>query len=147
MDEQYHSHGVCFRYPEMWELSEEHNDDEVTITVTSPETSFWSLTIMPERPRPEDVIESAVKAFQDEYEEVDVYPSEVELCHRTSVARDLEFVCLELLNSAFLRAFRTRRFSTLVYYQGTDQELEETRTILESISASLECDEADFSNP
>lgn len=141
MDEIYQSNGVCFRYPGMWELSEEQNENEVTITVTSPETSFWSITILSERPNPEDVNESAVNAFREEYDELDIYPSEIELCHRTSVARDLEFVCLELLNSAFLRAFRTHRFSALVYYQGTDQELEETRTILEMITASLQCDE------
>jgi hypothetical protein len=143
MDEVYEANGVRFRYPGLWEISEEQSDDELTITVASPETSFWSLTLMPRRPRPEEVIESAVKAFQEEYDELDVYASEVELCHRTSVARDVEFVCLELLNSAFLRAFRTSRFSTLVYYQGTDQELEETRAILESITASLECDGED----
>jgi len=147
MYETYQGHGVRFRYPAKWELREELDEGEVTITVSSMETSFWSLTIIPQRPRPEEVIESAVAAFQEEYEELDVYATEAELCHRESVSRDVEFVCLELLNGAFLRSFRTERFSTLVYYQGTDEELEETREILESISASLECegDEALFS--
>lgn len=141
MFEDYQSHGVRFRYPALWEVGDEQRDDEVTITVTSPETSFWSVTILPRRPAPEEVIESAIGALRDEYDEIDIYPSEVELCHRTSVARDLEFVCLELLNSAYLRAFRTSRFTALVYYQGTDQELEQMRDSLEAISASLQCDE------
>jgi hypothetical protein len=43
-----------------------------------------------------------------------------------------------MLNSAFLRAVSTDEFSALVYYQGTDLELAETRAILESISSSLQ---------
>jgi hypothetical protein len=50
----------------------------------------------------------------------------------------VEFVCLELVNSAFLRAFRLGESSALVLYQGTDHELEDTRPILEEISASLQ---------
>ena len=133
--------GIRFRYPDSWDLSEQQSENELTITVASPTTAFWSLTLFEDGPRPEELIELAVEAFRDEYEELDVYSAKVELCHRASVARDLEFVCLELLNSAFLRSFRTGNFSVLILYQGTDQELAETREVLESISSSLECDE------
>lgn len=137
MQNVYHEHGVRFRYPSGWELTEQHVDNEVTITVSSPETSFWALVLHFEGPRPEDLIESALDAFREEYEELDIYSTEAMLCHRANVARDVEFVCFELINSAFLRAFRTGRFSALVLYQGTDHELEQTRETLESISASL----------
>ena len=141
MDELYSSHGVQFRFPSFWELSEESAGNELTITVSSPETSFWSLTLIRDKPRPEDVIKSAVAALREEYDELDDYASQVKLCGRDSVACDHEFVCLEMLNSAYLRAFRTDDFSALIYYQGTDQELAETRSILESISSSLKCDD------
>lgn len=141
MDELYSSNGVQFRFPSFWELSEEPAGNELTITVFSPETSFWSLTLIRDKPRPEDVIKSAVAALREEYDELDDYVSQIKLCGRDSVACDLEFVCLEMLNSAFLRAFRTDDFSALIYYQGTDQELAETRPILESISLSLKCGE------
>ncbi len=141
MTQLYHSHGVRFRYPNDWELSEEGDPNQPTITVASLETSFWSLTLDFQRPKPEELIESAVDVFRDEYPEIDVYPVEAELCRQPSVARDVEFVCLDVVNSAFLRAIRTRHFSAFVLYQGTDVELEETRAVLESITASLCCDD------
>ena len=53
------------------------------------------------------------------------------------MARDVDFVCFELINSAFIRSFQTERFTVLVLYQGFDAELETTRPLLEAISASL----------
>lgn len=139
--ETYHSYGVRFRYPSQWELTEHRQDDELSITVASPETSFWSLTLLPDGPSPDEIMASAVVAFEDEYEEIDIYKCEASICDRRSVARDVEFVCLELVNSAFLRAVRLGERSALVLYQGTDHELEETRETLEEISSSLHFEE------
>jgi len=145
-DEVYDSNGVRFRYPAWWELDEQIQGNEVSITVSSPGTAFWSLTLLLEAPLPENVIESALQVYREEYEEIDIYPIETMLCHRSNVARDLEFVCLELINSAYLRAFRTGEFTALILYQGTDAELQACKQILEEISDSLECegDEAIF---
>ena len=91
-------------------------------------------------------METALDAFREEYAELDIYPVVETICHRESIARDLEFVSLELINSAFLRAFRTDHFTALILYQGTDKELELTREQLEKISLSLQCegDKLDF---
>jgi hypothetical protein len=43
----------------------------------------------------------------------------------------------ELINSAFLRAVEIGSRTALILYQGTDHELESTRTVLEAISASF----------
>ncbi len=141
LNEVYRGYGVRFRYPPYWELSEEKSEHQVSFTVSSTETSFWSLTLFFERPRSSDLIESAVEVFRNEYDECDVYPTESVVCRKKSVARDAEFICLELVNSAYLRAFETSQFTALMLYQGTDAELQKTKETLEEISASLECDE------
>ncbi|MGE3315614.1 MAG: hypothetical protein AB7O26_10900 [Planctomycetaceae bacterium] len=137
MSETYQSHGIRFEYPELWELSEQRGDNETTITVESPDTSFWSLSIFYGRTTPEEVLETAVSALQEAYEEVDVYPSKARIGEHQGGARDVEFVCYELINSAFLRAFETDDFTALVYYQGTDHELVDSKPVLEAITASL----------
>ena len=86
------------------------------------------------------MLETALDAFRDEYGDIDVYPAETTLGRVGNLARDVDFVCLELINGAFLRVFRTGRFTALVLYQGTDHELEDTRDVLEGISNTLECD-------
>ncbi|HUG90666.1 MAG TPA: hypothetical protein VML55_07530 [Planctomycetaceae bacterium] len=141
MDATYHQHGFEFRYPGFWELSEHSGQDgEWTITVSSPGTSFWSLSLYSDRPRPEALIDSAVSAFREEYPDLDVYPLQARLCDRPAVARDLEFLCFDLVNGASVRAVQIGPVTAFVLYQGTDDELESTRPILEAITASLSYD-------
>jgi hypothetical protein len=137
MEEIYEGHGISFRYPVYWELTEQVDDEAISITVASPETSFWSISLFQDGPSPQEVLESAVEALQEEYAEADIYPSTARIGKRVGVARDVDFVCFELINSAFLRAFQTERFTVLVLYQGFDGELETTRPLLEAISTSL----------
>ena len=136
----YDSNGVRFRFPEHWELHENRTDDQLSITVSSPETSFWTLSLFFNPLQEEELMETALDAFRKEYEELDIYPVSETICDRDCLARDVEFVCLELINSAFLRTFRSDHFTALILYQGTDFELEMTREQLENISLSLQCE-------
>ena len=140
MTQIYEQHGIRFRYPAEWTLGEEQEGETVAITVTSPETSFWSLWLLPDRPNPQQLIDSAIQAFEDDYDDVDRYQSESEICEYPALSCDIEFVSMELINSAFVRAFRTGRFSVLILYQGTDHELEYSKKELIEITDSLECD-------
>lgn len=142
MDETYSGHGVQFSYPATWEISEQRQPGEVSITVSSPGTAFWNLTLFFDEPDPESIIEATLDAFREEYDELDIYPATAAVCRRPAVARDLEFVCLELLNSAWVRAFRAPEFSALVLYQATDAELHEILPVMEGITQSLIFDES-----
>ncbi len=133
-------HGVRFRYPQQWELQQEPSESGVTISVNSPGTSFWSLTLDSDGPDPQALLQAAVNVFREEYQELDSYPVNAQICHRAALGRDLEFVCLDMLNSACLRVFRTGRFTALILYQGYDSELAETRPAMDAITASLECE-------
>lgn len=139
MDELYSGYGIRFRYPRDWQVTEQPQPGEVTITVASPETSFWSITLYSDRPDCRRVLQTALDAFREEYGNVDVYELRQTSGRFPTLARDLDFVCLELINSAFLRVFQTSQFTALVLYQGTDHELDATRPVLEAISDSLEC--------
>ena len=138
--ETYSNHGIRFLYPSRWTISEEADGETQSVTVSSEETSFWTIWLVPERPEPEELIASAVRAFEEEYDNLDQYRAEGELCDCPALHCDLEFVSLELINSAFLRAFRTGRYSVLILAQGTDHELEYAREELDAITDSLECD-------
>lgn len=137
--ETYNNHGIRFDYPSRWTVSEEAEGETLSVTVASDETCFWTIWLMPGGPEPEELIESAVRAFEEEYDDLDQYRAEGELCEFPSLYCDLEFVSLELINSAFLRAFRTARYSILILSQGTDHELDYSREALDAITDSLEC--------
>lgn len=137
MDGEYAAHGVRFRYPAEWEVSEQRDESQLSITVSSLHTSFWTLTLISDRPDPEDIVAAVLDAFHEEYDELDDYPSQARVGKRPTVARDIDFVCLELLNVARVRAFRTADFTAMVLYQGTDAEFQDTEPILERITKSL----------
>ena len=139
--QEFAGHGLRFRFPESWAVTDESSPDKVAVTVQSDGTSFWTVAVFPDAPRPERVIESAVSAYRDDYTEIDVYPVETkEGPSGLVVSRDLEFVCLELIAAAHVEAFETGGKTVLVLFQGSDAELGDRRAVLDAMTASIEVD-------
>ena len=136
----YRAHGVQFHHPGDWTVTEDVGPDETTISVQSSGTSYWSLTLIDDAPDPSDIIDTVLGVYRGEYTDLDVYEPPPKF-RFSAVARDIDFVCLDLVNSASVMAFRTNRRTVLVVSQGTDRELEVTRPVLESITESLLCEE------
>lgn len=139
MAAHYKKHGISLAYPERWELSEQLEPGQVTISLISPQTSFLTICLFQDRPDPEEVAEAALQAFREEYTELDIYPVKAKVGRRPAVAWDLEFFCLELTNSARIRAFRAPEFTCLLLFQGTDQEFERTEETFLKIARSIRC--------
>ena len=133
----YANHGVRFRFPSDWTLTEQSNEEETTISLHSGGTSFWTLMLFMSRPDPDEVLDTVVTAFEQDYDEVDVASVVDSLGGSPSLGRDLDFVCFDLVNSATVRAFQTTDLTVMVLYQGTDHELETTRDQLHEITTSL----------
>ena len=144
MDRVFEGHGIRFEYPDDWILHEQSSPEEITLTVHSPDTSFWSLTLIFDRPDPRRVIDAILETFREEYTEIDVYPSDVRLGDQPTESCELDFVCHDLIGSAFLRAAVAPEFTLLVLYQGADLELDNTQPLLEKINNSLTWDADDL---
>ena len=59
------------------------------------------------------------------------------LAEMPAFCREVEFSCFELLNSVALSSVRSSKMTLLVWWQGTDHELESTRPILDGITQSV----------
>lgn len=140
-------HGLKFRYPDSWELSEEGDDEQWSVTLQSPGTAFWSLMLLRQRPEPDDVLDSAIEAFRDEYDEFDAHDVEATLCGRGCAATDVDFVCLELVNQASIRSTQLDDMTVVVLWQVTDHELEDVQQVMEAITASLQEADANAGTP
>ena len=136
----YEGHGIQFRYPAGWQVSEELGEDQVSISVSGDGTAFWTLVLFHRSPPPEDVLDSVMSTFQSEYKDIDIYEVEDCLCGEETWARDIEFVCNELINSAWVRVFQSVGHTVLVLSQVNDLELDETEAAFELLSESLVCD-------
>jgi hypothetical protein len=134
----YDSHGVRFRYPEDWSLSHEHQGSSLVINLQTPGTAFWSLTLLADCPPVEDVLEAAIAAFEEEYGEVDVYRHDASTAELPTAACDLDFVYLDLVNSAAIRSILIGDYTALVMYQAEGREFEDLQADFDAVMASLE---------
>lgn len=140
MKRQYDTEGIAFSYPTGWQLHEEPAEQRTSIELTGPATATCSVMLLHDRPAPELAVEAVVNAFLEEYEDVDRYEVHEEIALQPSVGCDLDFFCLELCNSAGVRAFRTDSFTALLMFQANSDDLDCAREAFEAICASLECD-------
>lgn len=130
--------GLRFAYPSTWELTQEQRDDGLAVMVSSSGTAFCSIMLMPERPSVDSVLRAALAAFRESYDDADSEPVSCRLASRPARGYDIDFFCLELVNSAWLRAFRTPQYTVFVLFQaGFDEP--HAREIFESICNSLDC--------
>ena len=133
----YNDHGVMFLYPDVWQIDEEMDGEDVIITVSSTGTCFWTLRILPASPAPPQAVESCVAAYQEEYDDAEVENVNAALAEMPACSRDVTFFCMELLNTAALRCVRTSDFTLLVWWQATSDELDELRPVLDQITESV----------
>ena len=142
----FNEYGISFEYPDGWELTKEvdETNGEIQISIAAGDSSFWLISLYFADISVEELYNQSVKVFQDEYPELDIYDVKAELAGKTCLGCDIEFVCSELVNSAYLRLFQTELFTVFILYQGTDQDLKTTLTALEAISNSLDCFGGDY---
>lgn len=134
----FNAHGLRFEYPDDWTLTEQESDGLMSVHLQSPGTAFWSLTLLPDCPPVEDVLEAAIAAYRAEYAEVDVYRQDTSLAGLPTAACTLDFVYLDLVNSAALKSVATPDFTAFVVFQGEGREFEMLQPQYAALMESLE---------
>lgn len=136
----YAGSGVSFQYPADWRLDEQYEEGDLTLNIRPDDegTAFWSLTLLGGRPTVQSALRAVVRAFEEEYEELDSYPAEQEIAGCRAIGRDIDFVCFELTNSATVRVFRTPEFTAVLLSQATDSEQKDYRPGFDFITDSLQ---------
>ncbi len=138
MSSEYVEKGVRFQYPENWTLSKEvARADCRSVTVSSDGTAFWTLSIHPRAADPNQLIEAAVKAMQEEYEDLESEEVREEVGGYKLVGKDLNFYCLDLTNTAWIRCVRTDRATYTVFCQAEDREFVEMGDVFRAMIVSF----------
>jgi len=65
---------------------------------------------------------------------------EYEILNQPAEGVDLEFFCLELVNTASIRSFLARDFTVMILSQAEDSELESANEIFSWMRGSLDCE-------
>jgi len=129
--------GIKFLYPDDWTLEVATDEDEEGVTVYSPGGGFWSVVLRDGIEEPAELAKIAVVALGDEYTDVDTEPAEETVGRQELVGYDVNFYCLDLTNTAQIRACRRNGRTLLILWQAEDREFDEVSRIFRAITTSL----------
>lgn len=138
MPAQYEKLGVSFRYPENWTLDERDAvEGDNSVTVNSPGGGFWTVVVHPPLTKPSALAETAMKAMKQEYRDLDAERVRETVAGRPLIGYDLNFYCLDLTNTALIRAAATEDATYLIFCQADDREFETVESVFRAMTASL----------
>lgn len=134
----YENFGVRFLYPENWSLQDEEFDDwPRSVTVQSPQTSFWSLHVYPPGYEARKVVEEVVKSIQEVYEELEVLPAKDTIGDVETKGVDIAFFYLDLLVEAKVRCVKTPSSTLVWHYQAESREFDDMEPVFQAMATSL----------
>ncbi|TWT86552.1 hypothetical protein Mal64_33780 [Pseudobythopirellula maris] len=135
---QYNENGVRILYPEGWKLDESRDDDSaLQITLESPETAFWSLSVYPEARETEALAGAVLEALKAEYPELDHTEATETHAGVELAGFDANFICLDLTNTVEVRVCHRGASTYLLMRQAEDQEFVTIAPVMQAITASL----------
>ena len=138
---QFHKDGIRFQYPDNWVLSREDADGGWTVSVQSPDTAFFLLTLDEAMPDGEEVAQTVLDALKADYPDLEAEDAVDSLAGQPAVGHNLTFFSLDLTNTSVTRAFYAQAGTVLVMWQTNDLELEQWEPIFHAIRASLRVDD------
>lgn len=138
MPEVFEKLGIRFQYPENWALDERDAlEGENSVAVYSPGGSFWSIVVYESELPPTDLVEAALTAMKEEYDELDAEEVRETVAGQKLVGYDLNFYCLDLTNTALIRGIRRDGATYLIYCQADDREFADLEPVFRAITTSL----------
>ena len=136
--------GVRFEYPDEWQIdTKELQESSNSITIYGPQDCFWSLQINPQEVSPKEMVEQALQVMRDEYEDVEAEAFQETFDHLEVLGYDMTFYCLDLTNTAQVRAFRDEVASYVVFCQAEDRDFEEAEPVFAAITLALLSNESE----
>jgi len=133
--------GLRFDYPENWTVERETNEidegENEQVIVSSPETAFWHLSKHPPSADLESLFDDALATLRSEYKEMEVEPASELVDSQQLLGFDVNFICLDLTITCWLRGLQTDEATYLLLCQAEDRELDQASPVFRAMLASL----------
>lgn len=138
MPATYDKLGLRFQYPDNWTLeTDSHSEEKPSVSVYSPGGAFWTVIKHPRGTDPAELATAAMEAIEREYDELDREELTEEFAGMEFVGYDLNFYCLDLTNTAWIRAGQNDSATLLFICQAEDREFEKMAPVFRAMMASL----------
>jgi hypothetical protein len=133
--------GIPIRYPENWQITDEHTLTwPKSVSVQSPHGAFWCVFLYPPGACAEDVSDEVLRAMRVDYSELDATPVQQRIAGQNACGYDVEFYCMDLIIRAQIRCFALPDSVCLLMYQAEDRDFSELETVFSAITSSMLAD-------
>ncbi|MFM8633765.1 MAG: hypothetical protein ACKOEX_02970 [Planctomycetia bacterium] len=130
--------GLAFDYPDNWSVDTDASDIAApAVTVSSPDGAFWSLSAHAAGTDPDSLSRAVLDEMRREYRDLDSESVVDEVGGHPIAGFDLNFYCLDLTNTAHVRAMATPAATYVVFCQAEDREWDRVAPVFEAMTASF----------
>lgn len=130
--------GLAFDYPDSWSIDTDVDDDTAAaVTALAPDGGFWSVSAHPPGTDPESLSLAVSQQMQEEYRDLDTEAASDDVAGRLLHGFDFNFYCLDLTNTAHVRALATPTATYVVFCQAEDREWDRISPVFAAMTASF----------
>lgn len=138
MPATYERFGVKFLYPDNWKVTEEQLDDwPRSVSVQSPEGSYWQLHVYPTRKTPVKLADEVLAAMQQVYDGLEAEPVRESWGETAAVGHDMNFFCLDLMVTARVRGFYRGKHTCVLFCQAESRDFDRHELVFSAMTQSL----------
>jgi hypothetical protein len=126
--------GLAFDYPDSWSVdTSDSAGGHAAVTVYSPEGAFWSVSAHAPGGEADTLSAAVVEQMRDEYRDLDAESAADQVAGCTLAGYDVNFLCLDLTNTAAVRTLETPDAIYLILCQAEDREWERISHVFAAI--------------
>jgi hypothetical protein len=132
------SFGLEFDYPDSWSVVPDTVDgDAAAVTAQAPDGGFWSVSVHPAGTDPQSLAQAVSRQMQEEYRDLDTEAASDDVAGHLLGGFDFNFYCLDLTNTAQVRAVATPTATYVVFCQAEDREWDRISPVFAAMTASF----------
>ena len=130
--------GLAFDYPDSWTLdTTDSAGGQAAVTVYSPEGAFWSVSAHAPGGEAAALASAVVAEMREGYRDLDSEPASDTLSGRALAGYDVNFLCLDLTNTAAVRTLETEDAIYLFICQAEDREWDRISHVFAAMTTSF----------
>ncbi len=133
----FENYGLKFVYPENWKLFEEGENWPKEVSLESPSGALWTLHLYEPAKDPKQLIQGAMEAIQEEYEQVEAEFVQEPIGPAVAEGCNLTFFYLDLLVVCQVRSFTWGDRTLLMISQAEDRDFQELDPVFQAMLVSL----------
>ncbi len=133
---------IVIRYPTNWTVDEAADPESGgwTVTVSSPDTAFFMMSLQPDARDPGDLADQTLDALKGEYKELDSEEVMETICGQPAIGFNADFLTVDTATNCRVRCMDTFAGPLLLLTQVSEYDREQNEPVLTAIIKSLDVD-------